>query len=267
MSESSTFMSADGDGYELQMGRWSKLLAPLFIEFARITSGERVLDLGCGTGSLSFALARNDRFAAIHGVDFSAAYVQYATKRSSERRLKFEIGDACALRFDNAAFDHVLSLLVLQFIPNADVAVREMRRVTRPGGTVAAATWDTATMPIHRIFFEAAAGVDPEARKIRSETCARPLARAGGLAEAWRQVGFCDVVQDRLTISMDFASFDDFWAPIEGRDGPFAKYFQQLLQTQKIEVRERVREAYLDGKSDGRRSYPAHAWAVRGAVG
>lgn len=164
MSASSTFTAADGDGYELQMGRWSRLLAPRFIDFAGVAGGGRVLDVGCGTGNLALRLAENSNIGSVVGVDFSPIYIDHARRRSSDPRVTFEVGDACALTFEDASFDHTLSMLVLPFIPEAETAVREMRRVTRPGGTVAAATWDNrGGFVSYRLFFDTAAAVEPGA--------------------------------------------------------------------------------------------------------
>src|SRR4030095_16706778 len=90
-SETSTFMSGNGDGYELQMGRWSRRLGPLLIDFAGISSAGRVLDVGCGTGSLCFALARNPGIGGICGLDRSAAYVDYAERSSADPRVRFQV--------------------------------------------------------------------------------------------------------------------------------------------------------------------------------
>src|SRR5689334_15283228 len=111
------------------MGRWSRRLAPLFIDFTGVTAGGNVLDVGCGTGSLTFALAQNDEIRGVRGLDFSPVYVAYARRRSTDPRIEFQTGDACALPFPDASFDHALSMLVLQFIPQPERAVREMRRV------------------------------------------------------------------------------------------------------------------------------------------
>jgi ubiquinone/menaquinone biosynthesis C-methylase UbiE len=267
MVVSSTFVSADGDGYEFQMGRWSRRLAPLFINFASIAAAERVLDVGCGTGNLSFSLAQMPQVRGVHGIDFSPVYVEHAKRQSRDARLDFQVGDACSLPFPDASFDHSLSMLVLQFIPQADLAVREMRRVTRPGGTVAAATWDTRGGLVYfRLIFDTAAVLDRNANERRARAYSRPMSRPGDLARAWRDAGLKDVVQDMLTIRMDFTSFADFWAPNEGKDGPVADYVGTLDAAAKAKLRDMVKLAYLDGEADGARSYAATAWVVKGAV-
>jgi ubiquinone/menaquinone biosynthesis C-methylase UbiE len=262
---SSTFVSSSGDGYEIQMGRWSRRLAPLLIEFAGIDHGANVLDVGCGTGNLALALLQSPKFAKVSGIDFSQAYIDHAARRSSDPRVEFKVADACALPFGDASFDHALSMLVLQFIPQADRAIREMKRVLRPGGIMAAATWDArGGLVFQRMFLDTAAMLDPGAKERRARAYSRPLSRPGELARAWQEVGLQEVVQDMRTIRMDFASFDDFWAPNEGKDGPIAEYVGTLNGDMKERLRDAVRSAYLDGELDGPRSYAATAWVVRG---
>jgi SAM-dependent methyltransferase len=267
MAVSSTFVSGDGDGYELQMGRWSRRLAPLFVDFTGIGGASRVLDVGCGTGSLSFCLAQHSEIGSVRGLDFSPVYIDYAKRKNRDDRVEFQVGDACALPFPDASFDHALSLLVLLFIPQADLAVREMRRVTRPGGTVAAAVWDTrGGLVYHRIIFDTAAMLDQGLRERRARVRTSPMARPGELARAWTEAGLQDVVQDMRTIRMDFQSFADFWAPCVGKDGPEAAYVGTLHGDDKSKLREAVKQAYLDGEPDGARSYAATAWVVKGTV-
>lgn len=263
----STFAFSDGDGYELQMGRWSRRLAPAFIRFAGITGALRVLDVGCGTGGLSMCLAQDPKIVSVHGLDISPAYVEYAKRRSNDTRLNFQVGDACSLPFAEASFDHAVSMLVLQFVPQAELAVREMRRVTRPGGTVAAATWDTRGGFIAlRMIYDAAAMLDQKGQQARAAAYTRLLSRPGELALAWIGASLTDVVQDSLTIRMEFASFADFWAPVEGKDGPVAEYVGTLSADDRERLRASVRLAYLDGEKDGVRSYAATAWVVKGTV-
>src|SRR5262245_42711657 len=122
------------------MGRWSRRLAPQFLRFAGITGAVRVLDVGCGTGNLSFCLAQDPKGVSAHGLDLSPVYIAHAKRRTADPRLMFHVGDACALPFADASFDHTVSMLALQFVARPEVAVRETRRVTRSGGTVATAT-------------------------------------------------------------------------------------------------------------------------------
>lgn len=265
--ETSTFVSGNGDGYELQMGRWSRRLAPLLIDFAGFSRAECVLDVGCGTGSLSLALLQNPQIGGICGIDRSAEYVQYAERCRDDVRLRFQVGDACRLPFPDGSFDHSLSMLVLQFVPEVDLAVREMRRVTRPGGTVTAATWDTrGGFVAQRMIFDTAAMLDECGREWRARSLVRPMSRPGELQRVWLAAGLRNVVQDMRTIRMDFACFDDFWSPAEGREGPIAEYVTALESEARARLREAVRLAFLDGEDDGPRSYAATAWVVRGEV-
>lgn len=262
----STFMAGDGSGYERQMGRWSRRLAPLFVDFAGISAGD-ILDVGCGTGSLTFTLSQNPNLRSISAIDFSPIYIEHARRLNKDPRVRFQVADACALPFEDAAFDHCASLLVLAFIPQADVAVREMRRVTRPGGTVAGSMWDSrGGLIMSRMFWDTAAMLDQRAVERRAKGFTRPMTRPGDLPRAWRDAGLHDVVDGTITIRMEFADFDDFWMPMEGKDGSFAEYVSALSIEGRGKLRDALRLAYLDGDIDGPRSYAATAWTVKGRV-
>src|ERR1700754_1600169 len=138
----SEFNVQSAAGYEQLMGRWSQRLALLFIDFAGVAEGEKILDVGCGTGSLTFALARAADLSEIAAIDYSPVFVEEAIRRNTDPRINIRQADACALPFEGGTFDRALALLVLHFVPEADRAVAEMRRVVRPGGVVAAAVWD-----------------------------------------------------------------------------------------------------------------------------
>lgn len=266
---STTFLAADGDGYELNMGRWSRQLAPTFLEFSGIAGAsgvDRVLDVGCGTGHLAAAVAAlADAPAQVLGVDISAAYIEYAKRHACDPRLSFQTGDACALGFPDASFDAVLSMLVLHFVPRAADAIAEMRRVARPGATVAATVWDArGGFVANRMFFDTAAVLDPKAGERRARNYTRPLTRPGELAAAWHAAGLREVQEATLSIRMEYASFSDYWAPYLGQDGPGAEYVRGLDAAQRSRLEAAVRAAYLDGDADGPRSYAALAWAVKG---
>lgn len=268
MNTSSTFVAADGDGYELQMGRWSRRLAAPFLDFVGCADGERVLDVGCGTGHLAAAVAARSRPAEVHGVDFSPAYIDHAkAHHAGDPRLVFRVGDACALDFADASFDRVLALLVLHFVPRADQAIAEMRRVARPGGVVGATVWDArGGFVTNRLFFDTAAALDPKAGERRARNYTRPMTRPGELAAAWRAAGLRDVRETVLSIRMEFSSFADYWTPYVGRDGPGAEYVGSLRPAERERLEAAVRAAYLDGEPDGPRSYAALAWAVKGTA-
>ena len=266
MIESSTFVAADGDGYELLMGRWSWRLALPFLDFVGITSNsERILDVGCGTGHLARAAAANSQAGEIIGVDLSPVYVRHAALRNQDDRVIFRVGDACALDLPDHSFDLVLSLLMLHFVPNGSQAIAEMKRVAKPGSVVGAAVWDVrGGFVANRMFFDTAAVLDARANDRRGQNYTRPMTRPGELADAWRAAGFEKVIETALCIRMDFASFADYWAPYAGKDGPGAQYVATLNYSEREALRDAVRAAYLDGEVDGPRSYAAVAWAVKG---
>jgi SAM-dependent methyltransferase len=250
-------MFSASDGYERFMGRWSRRLAPLFVTFAGITEGDRVLDVGSGTGGLSAAAAAIES-VQVTGIERSAAYVAYAREHVDGR---FEVGDALALPFSDDAFDRSLSMLVLNFVPDPAAALQQMIRVTRPCGVVAAAVWDYGDgMQMLRTFWDAAVALDPDAAP-RDERH-MPLCTHGALAELWRMHGLQDVDEQPLTIEMKFASFDDYWQPFLCGQGPAGVYVSSLAESARHALESRLHERLGDA---GFR-LKARAWAVSGNV-
>lgn len=253
-------MFTDALAYEKYMGRWSARLAARFAEFARVGDGGRLLDVGCGTGSLAWTLVGMTRRAEIVGVDPAAPFVEYARAQVKDPRVSFEVGDAQALPFEPASFDGALSCLVFQFIPDAPKAAGEMRRVTRPGGAVAACTWDARGMEMAALFWDVAVELDPSAESKRR----RPLTQSGQLRALWQDVGLREVEEGALEISMDFASFDDYWRPQDNGVGPIGAYLAALPRERHDTLRSRLEEHLRARGAPGPFSLCAKALAVRG---
>ena len=264
---STTYTATDAAAYERLMGRWSGLLAAQFIAFAGLDDGDRVLDLGCGTGSLAFALAARREPSKIVGLDISEPYVAHARTAARDPRLSFHVGDAVALDWPDGSFERCYSLLALNFVPQPARAVGEMRRVTRPGGTVAAAVWDFAGgLTYQRLFWDIAAGRDPAAAKARDRHYAAALTWPGELEAAFADAGASDIAAASLTMRMVYADFADYWEPIAHAQGPVGDYVKRLDPAALAALASAVESAYLAGRVDGPRSMTATAWAAKGRV-
>jgi ubiquinone/menaquinone biosynthesis C-methylase UbiE len=263
----SSFSIHNADGYEQLMGRWSKELAPHFIAFSGISDGERILDVGCGTGSLTFALTNAADLCAIEAIDYSSIFVEETVRRNADPRINVRQADACALPFDDATFDRALALLVLHFVPQAGIAVAEMRRVVRPGGVVAAAVWDHfGGMPGMRMVVDTVAALSDRGRQLRARYCFQPMMQPGEMRQAFTDQGLVDVTQAQLMVRMDYQSFDDLWAPIAAGEGPLGSYVASLDAPERERTDAAVRDAYEAGRPDGPRSFANIAWACRGIV-
>lgn len=259
-------MFANAEAYERFMGRWSKQLAPLLVDFAGIPDTGQALDVGSGSGSLAFGIARKKPGLRVVGIDPSSEYVEFANGRNSfPGRVRFEIGDAQNLPFPSAAFRASLSLLVFNFIPDPGKALRELLRVTRSRGRITAAVWDYGDgMRMLRAFWDAAVSLDPAAEK-RDERH-MPLCRAGELSRLWKQEGLNDVQEQSLDTAMNFNSFADYWDPFLLGQGPAGAYVQALPEGRLPALREALKRRLLI--ADERRAFtlPAKVWAVRGTV-
>jgi len=175
------------------------------------------------------------------------------------------LGDACALSYPDHAFDRALSLLVLQFVPEPELAMREMRRVVRPGGTIAAAVWDSfGGLPHIRMLWDTAAGLDPSAADARA--LFRPLNSPGGMAELWRRIDLGKVEETSLVVRAEFSDFEDYWRPFLSGDGPPGQFVTGLSDRARDRLKLHLRRAYESNRPDGPRSFVAVAWACKGIV-
>ena len=258
-------MFSETDAYVRFMGRWSRQLAPLMLKFARLPEPDAVLDVGTGTGVLASAVTEAHPGATVTAIDPSARFVAAATDRSSNPRLRFQVGDAQALEFPDASFNATLSLLALNFIPDPPKALGEMIRVTRSGGVVAATVWDYGEgAEMLRVFWDEAVALDP-AIASRDERH-MPLCRRGELAAFWRQAGLADVREQALTTELVFESFDDYWLPFLDGVGPAGAYAASLADPARDALRARLIGRLSHGREDQVITLKARAWAARGAV-
>lgn len=263
----SIFNVHNAAGYEQLMGRWSRKLAPEFIKFAGLNDGEKILDVGCGTGSLTFELARSAGLNAISAIDVSPVFVAEAIRRNKDPRITIQQADACDLPFPDAQFDRALALLVLHFVPETGKAVAQMRRVVRSGGVVAAVVWDHyGGMPGMRMMVDTVAALSEAGRQLRSHYCFQPMMRPGEMKRTFIDQGLADVEETELMIRMEYLNFDDYWSPIAAGEGPLGRYVAALSAPERERTDRAVRDAYEAGQPDGPRSFANVAWAVRGNV-
>lgn len=250
------------DSYERFMGRWSAKLADLFLDFARVSDAERLLDVGAGTGNLALAIVRRWPHARVVGIDPSPSYVAFARSRARPG-LQFETGDAQALPFLDGSFDCALSQLVFNFIPDARKGLAQMRRVTRPGGVVAVAMWDLARSGMRMLasFWEAVGSADA----VRASEHVTAYTKEE-VTVMWNEAGLAHVETMDLTIATDFASFADYWSPFLLGQGPAGSYAAALPDDERDALAQRLRTLVLGDRVDGSFSLPARAFAIRGTV-
>jgi ubiquinone/menaquinone biosynthesis C-methylase UbiE len=254
-----------GEAYERQMGRWSRQLAPLLIEFAGVDVGERVLDAGCGTGSLSMAMARLTAAGSIVGIDASKGFIEYARAQNSDPRVRFELDDAQNLSYPDASFDRCLSLLVVNHIPDTPKALTEICRVTKPGGVVATAMWDgTGGNEFNDRMWKVAVTIDasvtPAAK--RAGTYSSPAA----LTALWHDSGLVDVDVTSLVIPCEYASFREYWQRFLEGQGPAGAYVLALADDRREILQQILYQEIIGSRPDRQFSLQAKAWAVRGVV-
>jgi len=253
-----------GNPYEQYVGRWSRHVAPLFLAWLRIPAGQRWLDVGCGTGALCAGIIDHCSPASAAGVEPSEGFLDTARKNLAHRAALHQ-GSATAIPLGDASFDVVVSGLVLNFVPDPRAALAEMARVTDKGGTIAAYVWDYAgKMELMRYFWDAAVELDANAAKL-DEGPRFPVCRPEALEKLFAEAGLKGVGVKSIDIPTRFTSFDDYWQPFLGGQGPAPSYAMSLDETARARLRDRIRER-LPVAADGSISLVARAWAARGAI-
>lgn len=251
-----------GSPYERFMGRWSRKAAPLFLEWLAMPPGLRWLDVGCGTGALSAAIAERFAPASLAGVEPSEGFLAAARENLGDRANVMQ-GSATAIPLPNASVDVVVSGLVLNFVPEKEAALAEMRRVAVPGGTLGAYIWDYGgRMQLLRYFWDAVVELDPSSSSL-DEGARFPVCRPEALDALLRHAGLVDVMVRPIELATTFASFDDYWQPYLGGQGPAPAYAMSLDEAARARLRDNIR-ARLPVNRDGSIDLVARAWAARG---
>ncbi len=252
-----------GAKYERWMGRWSRLVADEFVQWLATPARLAWLDVCCGSGVLSEAILERAAAAKVCGIDASPAQIEFAQKHRGSGKAAFQAGDAGSLPFEDASFDVAVSGLGLNYLPEPQRALREMRRVVRRGGTIAGYVWDYREgARFLREFWDAAIAVDPEAPAI-DQAQRFPFCTPDGLRELFESAELKPVATTALAITTRFTSFDDYWEPLLSEQGSAPNYVASRSPEVRSAIRERLRTSLPQGQG-GEIVLPARAWAVRG---
>lgn len=252
-----------GDRYEAYMGRWSRRVAPRFLDWLDAPAGADWIDVGSGTGALSAAiLAQCDPRSTI-GIDPSEGFVDTARLLQPDPRANFRVGDAQALPVGDATCDVAASALVLNFVPDRAKALSEFLRVVRPGGRIAFYVWDYPGDGVELIsrFWGAATALDPKAADL-DEARRFPFCTRQGLEALARDAGLGRVETTPIEIATVFADFADYWRPFMSGTGPAPGYCMSLEPAARDRLRQRLAES-LPKAGDGSIHLSARAWALK----
>ena len=260
-SESKLF--ADGDAYERYVGRWSRPIGAMFLDWLSLPSGLRWLDVGCGTGALSGMVLEHTDPADVTGIDPSVGFLSVAQAKVTDERAKFKIGDAQSLPVEDAKMDVSVSGLALNFIPDKKRAADEMLRAVKPGGVVALYVWDYAgEMQLMRYFWDTAVKLFPKASEL-DEGNLFPICNPEPLAELFQDAGLKEIETRAFDAPTVFADFDDYWSPFTLGQGPAGAFCVSLSENDRDRLREEL-ENTIPFSDDGTIKLIARAWAVRG---
>jgi SAM-dependent methyltransferase len=243
------------DSYDKFMGRYSTLLAPQFANLARVGSGQRVIDVGCGPGALTTELVERLGASNVAAVDPSESFV--AAARERHPGVDVQESPAETLPFADGIFDAALAQLVVHFMADPVQGLTEMGRVARAGGVVAACVWDHAgkQTPLAP-FWQAVRELDPDEEGEGSFAGAGE----GQLTELFHEAGLREIEETALPVRLEHATFEEWWQPFTLGVGPAGAYVSKLDPERQAELRERIREQLPEAPF----TLPARAWAARG---
>lgn len=253
----------DGERYERYIGRWSRPVARQFVAWLEQDQDVAWLDVGCGTAALTQVVLDFARPRAVRGVDASEGYIAAARRVVTDPRAGFSVCDARALPVETASYDVAVSGLCLNFVPEPEQAVREMVRAVRPGAIVATYLWDYGSgMEMIRYFWDAATRLSPEAATL-DEARRFPICQPAAMSQLFETAGLSGVETRAIDVPTVFGSFEDYWEPFLGGQGP-APGYAATLGIDGLEALRRELRRSLPRTADGSIALTARAWAVRG---
>lgn len=251
-----------GDPYEYFMGRWSKLMAPVFLSWLNFSFNKSWLDLGCGTGALSESICSAYKPSNLTCLDPSAEFLKKAAEKLPGN-VNFTIGNASNIPKPNDPFDIIVSGLAFNFFQDPDRALIEMKRVLNPNGTIAAYVWDySGRMDLLRFFWDAAFEVDPGSHKL-DEGVRFPICHIDKLKNVFQQAGLSNIKAAYLDVTTVFKNFEDYWNPFLGVQGPAPTYLASLNEDLQTKLKNTLFKK-LPLESDGSIKLLARAIAIQG---
>ncbi|MFH1602605.1 MAG: methyltransferase domain-containing protein [Pseudomonadota bacterium] len=249
-----------GSPYEQYIGRWSRRVAPLFLSWLDLEPDKIWLDVGCGTGALCAAIFDLCAPADVIGVEPSEGFLKLASQNLAGGAT-LHVGSAAAIPLSASSVDAVVSGLVLNFVPDVPAALAEMRRVSKPGGAIAAYVWDYEDqMDLIRIFWDAAVALDEGARQLH-EGFRFPICSSAALRAAFEGAGLSNIEVTALNAVADFASFEEYWRPFLGGQGPAPAYAMSLAEDQRSRLRDAIR-GQLPTEGNGSITLDTRAWGI-----
>ena len=255
-----------GDSYDLYMGRWSRQIAPRFLEWLDASDDLDWLEVGCGTGALSAAILAQCVPKSLIAIDQSEGFLAKARANVTDARSEFRVGDAQALPVEGASRDVIVSALVLNFVHDRQRALAEMKRAARGGAKIGFYVWDYpgGGMEFMRAFWTAATSLDPTALDL-TEDRRFPFCTRERLTNLAKDAGLASVDSTPIEVETVFKDFDDFWHPFTLGAGPAPGYCVSLSP----EARQRLRAKLYDSlprEEDGSIRLKARAWAIKAEV-
>jgi SAM-dependent methyltransferase len=241
------------EAYARFMGRYAEPLAAVFAAFAGVGVGDKVLDVGCGTGALTAHLRSVG--AQVAAIDPSPPFIDAIRMRLPD--VDVRRGTAEELPYDTAAFDAALAQLVVHFMTDPVAALRQMARVTRRGGVIAACVWDGPTGALAP-FWDAVHMIDPHAE----DEALLSGAHMGHLTELFEAADLRDVQEDSIAVDVVHPTFEEWWEPYTYGVGPAGDYVHRLDD----DARARLESVARERLGKGPFTVSASAWAARGTV-